>query len=230
MGRKMSMVIAAVILAAALAGCADSETEAPTSPAAQKVVYADEIVYTDEEVPAPGTCLIGYQLQEALNDPVNDGALFFVFLQPYCFEDVYESQIAAFRYGDRTVDEWQAIANEYISGLNAFMEERMAAAAPDETLDKYALFVEWAEMHGQDPTAESDAASRERRNMLIGLEADRLESCGINVVIESPYGADDMYARLTKEQAMDFPCGDCGYGLLLAQKTSDGMETEPSDE
>ncbi|MDD5018353.1 MAG: hypothetical protein PHO15_09670 [Eubacteriales bacterium] len=220
---------------AAQADAAQNDDAQPTDSAgavhtAQEIVYAEDALPEDEMVPEPGTCYIGHGLQSAMDDPSNDGALFYVYLQPYYLSDIYADRMAAFTYDGKTVEAWETLYSEYGSGYNDFVEEKMMALEPDDSYDKYAWMEEWAGMHGEDPTLSLEAARREQRNMLTGLETERLRACGISVTIEEYSGSFQMYGFLTKKQVLNFPCGDCGYYLLLAQNTEDGIDTECIDE
>jgi hypothetical protein len=204
--------------------------------AAPRIVYGKTDVVDDFE-PSPGTYYLSGGVTEALKDPQNESALFYVQIKVFYSNEL--NVTTTFLYEGKTLDEWGSDPSlrEYQDGLNAYSWEKERALTDYEisqfdTESFWAKTIEewdalWDLNHDTNPStkyAEAKQAFNVEKEKevfnLLSEETSRLESLGLDVSTEQR--AAPLWPRivgyLTKEQIRNFPCGDYGYYILWADR------------
>lgn len=218
-------------------------TTAQTSPSTPQITTAvPRIVYgkadvVDDFEPSPGTYYLSGGVTEALKDPQNKSALFYVQIKVFYSKKL--NVTTTFLYEGKTLDEWGSDPSlrEYQDGLNAYSLEKERALTDYEisqfdTESFWAKTIEewdalWNLNHDTNPSTKYAEAKKafeiEKEHEIVNLlkeETYRLLSLGLDVSIE--HRAAPLWPRiigyLTKEQIQDFPYGEYGYYILWADK------------
>ncbi len=203
------------------------ETASPETTVQRKIVYAGSSnLSIDDAVPKAGVCLIGCELKQAIDDPENEDALFYVYLEAY----IPSSTDDDFIYEGKTLAEWKTLKQEYIKGFNNFFEEKIKENSDYTAAEKEAWLMEWEETHGKDPSLKYSEAVKARSRDIKTAEIQRLSASGLSVELKENENYLYMTGFLTEEQIRDFPCGEAGYYLLLIEQTFNGCVTEGIDD
>lgn len=202
---------------------------------APRIVYGKGDVIDDFE-PSPGTYYLSGGVTEALKDPQNESALFYVQIKVFYSKKLNVTK--TFSYEGKTLDEWGSDFHEYQEGFDAYYIEKYIELIEDHTLTENEgidlmerVREEWDALwdlnHDINPSqkySEAKQAFKTEKEQevfnLLSEETCRLLSLGLDVTTE--WRAAPQWPRivcyLTKEQIEDFPCGDYGYYILWADK------------
>ncbi len=206
--------------------------------AAPRIVYGEGDAINECE-PSSGTYLLSGGVREAITDPQNESALFYVHIMVF-FSDQLSTLEKTFLYEGRTLDEWgrDPALREYQDGFDAFLLEKESALTETEwtQIDKESFWAGtieewdalWNSTHDINPAQEYTEANQafetEKEQAIFNLlteETSRLLSLGLDVAIDQRAAPQQprIVGYLTKEQIEDFPCGDYGYYIVWADKS-----------
>lgn len=207
----------------------------------RRVVYGNPSMI-EEAIPPIGIYLLSGGVSEAIKDPLNASALFYVTTIVYYGNKL--TVLESFVYEGKTISEWaeDPALNEYRDGFDAFSLEKYNEIDWDsiETSEEkesvlLGIVEEWDALwdatHSANPSkdlAKAEQAFEIEKNQeifsLLSAEADRLMSLGLDVTLEGTADSRPrLVAYLSKEQIENFPCGEYGYYIAWADK-EDVME------
>lgn len=216
------MAIAAIIMIF-LNQCSYNKSEGihnpPNKTSSQKIVYAKngKTMGMDLMVPNRGECVLEPELINALNHPENSNAKFYVYLNPYRLSEVYSEEFNHFTFEGKTINEWKARVGYSFLSYDDYINKRMDNHS-NYTHEELLLWKqEWDTIQNCDQQTKLHEALKQRYILLCQLEVDRLDNHGIHVELaEDSNNSIGIYAYLSKEQVLNFPCGEASYYVLLA--------------
>lgn len=217
-------------------GIQTTASVAETTTPVRRVVYGDPISM-DEAVPPAGICFLSGGVSEAINDPLNASALFYVTTIVYWGDNL--TVLESFVYEGKTMKEWAAdpALDEYRDGFNVFSLEKeneidwdsIETSEEKESvllgiLEKWDAL--WDATHSANPSKDLakaeqafEIAKKQEIFSQLSAEADRLVSLGLDVTLEGTADSRPrLVAYLSKEQIENFPCGEYGYYIAWADR------------